>query len=58
MIGEPSIDMSMTPPHERSSRTFAKAGEHGEQLAHHLLDQRQVSALGVGVVAVEIAAED
>src|SRR5690606_31373971 len=32
--------------------------EHRHHLAHDLLHERQVSALGVAVVAVEIAAED
>ena len=58
MIGEPSIDMSMTPPQERSTRTRAERREQRQPPSHHILDHRQVAALGVGIVAVDIAAED
>ena len=32
--------------------------DHRDGRAHQVLDDRQVAALGIGVVAVEVAAED
>ncbi len=36
----------------------AERGDERDALLHHVLDGRQIAALGVGVVAVDIAAED
>ena len=33
-------------------------GEHGDRLLHHLLDHRQIAALRIGIIAVDVAAED
>ena len=58
MIGEPSIDMSMMPPQERSTRMRDRPGIIATPRLDHMLDRRQVAAPGIGVVAVDIAAED
>ena len=58
MIGEPSIVMSITPPQVRSSADAADHRHQRHAALADILDHRQVAALGVGVVAVDVAAED
>ena len=58
MMGEPSIDISITPPHMRSRRGATNHRHQGHAAFADILDHRQVSALGVSVVAVDIAAKD
>jgi hypothetical protein len=56
MIGLPSIVMSITPPQVRISFNRPKAREKREAGADDMLDDRQIAALRIGVVEVEIAA--
>ena len=58
MIGEPSIDMSTTPPQERSTRSRESAGIIATPASATCSTHGQVAALGVGIVAVDVAAED
>ena len=57
MIGEPSIDMSMTPPQDRSIPEPADHRHHRHAALADVFDDRKISALGIAVVAVDIAAE-
>ncbi len=57
MIGDPSIDMSMMPPQERSMRTRPIIGISAMPLSQDVFDRREVTALGVGIVAVDVATE-
>ena len=56
-IGEPSIVMSSRPAQLRKMRKPREIGEERKPALGHILDHRQIAALGVGIVAVEIAAE-
>ena len=58
MIGLPSIVMSMTPAQWRMMRSRLKHGKAVTAAGRHMLDHRQIAALRIGVVAVEIAAHD
>ena len=59
MIGLPSMVMSTSPPQLLTQHAhLADVREAGEKLARHLVHDRQVPALGVGIVVVEVAAVD
>ena len=57
MIGEPSIDMSMMPP-QRRRRDSPEHRHHRHATFADVLHGRHIAALRVGVVPVEVAAED
>ena len=57
MIGEPSIDMSITPPHCRNTRSRARLGHHGHAGGGDFLGHVKRAALTVAVVAVDAAAK-
>ncbi len=48
----------MTPPQLRSTRTRDRPGDQRHPRLGHMLDQGEVAPLGVGIVAVDVAAED
>ena len=58
MIGDPSIDISMMPPQERSTRTRESAGIIALPAFRDMFDGREIAALCIGVIAIDIAAED
>ena len=58
MKGEPSIDMSMIPPHAAQQAHAAERRHQCHAALDHIFDHRQVAALRIGVVHVQIAAKD
>ena len=49
--------MSSSPAQLRKTREPREIGEERKPALGHVLDHRQIAALGVGIVAVDIAAE-
>ncbi len=58
MIGEPSMLMSMTPPQVRRYLDPRQRRDHCHAGFGDVLDSGEIAALGIGIVAVDIAAED